>query len=150
MIPQLAKILATWFGAGLLPKAPGTWGSLAALPCAWVIASWGGLYALLAATIIVSAVGWWAAQTYTRQTGQTDPGEVVIDEVAGQWLTLLVVPPHPVYYLAGFLLFRLFDIRKPGLVGWADRTVKGGLGIMLDDLIAGAFAAAFLYVATWL
>ena len=145
-----AKLLATWFGAGLLPKAPGTWGSLAALPFAWIIASAGGLPALIVATLLVSAVGWWASSVYVRETGIADPSEVVIDEVAGQWLTLWVVPPHPYYYFAGFLLFRLFDIRKPWLVGWADRNVHGGLGVMLDDIIAGIFAAIVLYLATWL
>ena len=147
---KLAKILATWFGVGLLPKAPGTWGSLAALPFAWVIASWGGEQALSAAIVIVILVGWWASAYYVHETGIADPSEVVIDEVAGQWLTLLVVPPHIVYYTAGFLLFRLFDIRKPWLVGWADRKVEGGLGVMLDDIFAGIFAAIVLYVATWL
>ena len=146
----LAKILSTWFGAGLLPKAPGTWGSLAALPCAWVIVSWGGVSALAAATVIVSLVGWWAADIYVRHTGIADPSEVVIDEVAGQWLTLLVVPPDPLLYVAGFALFRLFDIRKPWPVGWADRTIPGGLGVMVDDLFAGLYAALFLYGATWL
>ena len=145
-----AKILSTWFGAGLLPKAPGTWGSLAALPLAWIIASWGGPLALGVATIIVSLVGWWAADIYVRHTGVNDPSEVVIDEVAGQWLTLLVVPPDPLLYLAGFALFRLFDIRKPWPVGWADRTIPGGLGVMVDDIFAGLYAALFLYAATWL
>ena len=146
----LAKLLATWFGAGLLPKAPGTWGSLAALPLAWIIASWGGTWALAAATLLVSLIGWWAAETYAGQTGIADPSEVVIDEVAGQWLTLLVVPPNLWFYLAGFALFRLFDIRKPWPVSWADRSLPGGLGIMVDDLFAGLYAALFLYGATQL
>ncbi len=147
---RLAKLLATWFGAGLLPKAPGTWGSLAALPFAWIIAGWGGQAALGLATVIVTVVGWWAAELYSRQTGISDPSEVVIDEVAGQWLTLLVVPPNPWFYLAGFALFRLFDIRKPWPVSWADRTLPGGLGIMVDDLFAGIYAAVVLYGATHL
>ena len=148
MIP-FAKLLATWFGAGLLPKAPGTWGSLAALPFAWVIASWGGETALAAAVIAVFLIGWWASAVYVKAANAEDPSEVVIDEVAGQWLTLLVVPPHPLYYAAGFLLFRLFDIRKPWLVGWVDEHVGGGLGVMLDDIVAGLMAAAVLYAATW-
>jgi len=144
----LAKILATWFGAGLLPKAPGTWGSLAALPFAWIIVSTGGVAALAVATAVVSAVGWWAADRYVRQTGVADPSEVVIDEVAGQWLTLLVVPADLWFYLAGFALFRLFDIRKPWPVSWADRCLPGGLGVMVDDIFAGLYAAAVLYGAT--
>jgi len=73
---------------------------------------------------------------------------VVIDEVAGQWLTLLVAPPDLLLYLAGFLLFRLFDIRKPWPVSWADQSLPGGLGVMVDDLLAGLYAALFLYGAT--
>jgi phosphatidylglycerophosphatase A len=123
---------------------------LAALPLAWIIVSWGGTWALAAATLLVSLIGWWAAETYAGQTGIADPSEVVIDEVAGQWLTLLVVPPNPWFYLAGFALFRLFDIRKPWPVSWADRSLPGGLGIMVDDLFAGLYAALFLYGATQL
>ena len=144
-----ALIAATWFGCGLLPKAPGTWGSLAALPFAWVLRVEWGFWGLAIATLLVSLVGWWAAEVYARKTGIADPGEVVIDEVAGQWLTLLPVPADPIYYLGGFLLFRLFDIKKPWVIGWADRNVHGGLGIMLDDLFAGAFGAVVLIVALW-
>ncbi len=147
---KVAKLLATWFGAGLLPKAPGTWGSLAAMPLAWIIVTYGGTVWLAFATFVVFVVGWWVSDVYVTHTGVTDPSEVVIDEVAGQWLTLLVVPPDPVLYLAGFLLFRLFDIRKPWPVSWADNSLEGGLGVMVDDILAGLYAALFLYGATWL
>lgn len=136
--------LATWFGAGLLPKAPGTWGSLAALPFAWVITGLGGAPLLAGAVVVVSLVGWWAADRYARASAVADPGQVVIDEVAGQWLVLTMVPQDLSGYLLGFLLFRLFDIVKPWPVSWADRRVKGGLGIMLDDLLAGAYGLAVL------
>ena len=139
-----AFLISTWFGAGLLPRAPGTWGSLAALPLAWALASLGGPMALAAATVVVSLVGWWAAAVYVRRTGRQDPGEVVVDEVAGQWLALVMVPPEPLLYLAGFALFRLFDIRKPWPVGWADREIGGGLGVMVDDLFAGLYAALIM------
>ncbi len=108
-----AFLLATWFGCGLLPLGPGTWGSVAALPLAWLLAAWGGVPALAAASAAVLLVGWWAAAVYVRRTGIDDPREVVIDEVAGQWLTLLAVPPDPLLYLAGLAAFRLFDIWKP-------------------------------------
>ena len=137
-------LLATWFGAGLLPKAPGTWGSLAALPFAWLIAWAGGWPALALAIVLVSLVGWWAADRYIIQVGHEDPGQVVIDEVAGQWLVLLLTPPDIVSYAVGFALFRLFDITKPWPAGWADRAVKGGLGTMLDDLLAGAYGLALM------
>jgi phosphatidylglycerophosphatase A len=141
-----AFLLATWFGAGLLPKAPGTWGSLAALPFAWIIASLGGPWALGLATVVVSLVGWWAAERVVRQTGIDDPGLIVIDEVAGQWLVLLLCPPNLWLYAAGFALFRLFDITKPWPAGWADRSVGGGLGVMLDDLLAAIYGLAILGV----
>jgi phosphatidylglycerophosphatase A len=139
-----SRLLCSWFGAGWLPKAPGTWGSLAALPLAWLLV-WAGGWPLLAiAILLVFAIGWWAAERVVRQDGLEDPGWVVIDEVVGQWLTLLLVPPGWVDYAIGFALFRLFDITKPWPVGWADRRIKGGLGIMLDDVLAGLYALAGL------
>ncbi len=144
-----ACLLATWFGIGLLRPAPGTWGSLAALPLAWAIVYFGGPYALAAATAVVFALGCWAGGVYEKAGGGKDPGVVVIDEVAGQWLVLIAAPLDPVFYLAGFLLFRLCDITKPWPAGWADRRVDGGLGIMLDDVLAALYGlaaiAAFRY-----
>jgi phosphatidylglycerophosphatase A len=135
--------LATFAGAGLAPKAPGTAGSLAALPFAWLIArEWGGL-GLVVAAAAVFATGWWAAAVVVRRVGP-DPSIVVIDEVAGQFLTLAVVPLDWRYYAAGFALFRLFDIVKPWPVGWADRRVGGGFGVMLDDILAAIYAGALL------
>jgi phosphatidylglycerophosphatase A len=141
-----ARLIATWFGAGLLPWAPGTWGSLASLPFAWAIASLFGERALLIAAAIVFLIGWWAAHRVARASGIEDPGSVVVDEVVGQWLTLVVTPPSWVGYLAGFLLFRLFDITKPWPARWLDRHVGGGLGIMADDIAAGFYAATALLV----
>ena len=137
-------LLATWFGTGLLPITPGTWGSLAALPFAWAIRSHSGTTGLAVATVIVSAIGWWAAATVAKASAIEDPGAVVIDEVAAQWLVLLPAPLDPLAYALAFLLFRIFDICKPWPVRWADRHVKGGLGIMLDDLLAALYAAALL------
>ena len=137
-----ACLLATWFGAGLLRPAPGTWGSLAALPCAWVIVHFGGTTALATATLVVFALGCWAGGVYERAGGGSDPGAVVIDEVAGQWLVLIAAPLEPLYYLAAFLLFRLCDITKPWPASWADRRIHGGLGIMLDDILAALYPLA--------
>jgi phosphatidylglycerophosphatase A len=139
-----ASLAATWFGAGLLPKAPGTWGSLAALPFAWGLMAAGGPLLLLAAIVICFGLGWWASSVYVRLTGTEDPGEVVIDEVVGQWLVLLAAPLDPLSYLAAFILFRLFDIRKPWPVCWADRQIGGGLGIMLDDILAAGYGLGLL------
>ena len=138
-------LLATWFGAGYLPKAPGTWGSLAALPFAWVIAEWSGGVGLAVAVLIVFGVGLWASVGYLRLGGGEDPGPIVIDEVAGQWLTLVPFAPDPLLYGIGFVFFRIADIIKPWPVSWADGHVKGPMGIMLDDVLAGIYAGAALY-----
>jgi len=140
-----AVLLATWFGAGRLPRFPGTWGSLAALPFAWGIQMFGGWHGLAIATLAVFLIGLWSASEFIRGGGDPDPGPVVIDEVAGQWLTLIAVPLDPVFYGAGFVLFRFFDILKPWPVSWAERSFKGAAGIMLDDIAAGLYAGAILY-----
>lgn len=145
-----AAWLATWFGSGLLPWAPGTWGSMAALPFAWAIYAWTGPVGLAVATVIVFAVGTWAADVYARHDEDGDPGPVVIDEVAGQWMVLIVVEPGLIVYAVGFALFRFADIVKPWPASWADRSLKGGLGIMLDDIFAAVYAgAALLALDQW-
>jgi phosphatidylglycerophosphatase A len=141
-----AMLLATWFGAGLLPKIPGTWGSLAALPFAWHIASEFGALGLVIAAAIVFVIGCWAADTASRAGDIRDPGFIVIDEVAAQFLVLAVAPVAPLAYTAGFVLFRIADIVKPFPANWADRKVHGGLGIMLDDIFAALYAGLVLFL----
>lgn len=141
-----AVVIASWFGAGRLPLAPGTWGSLAALPFAWVIAWFFGPRALLLATFALFLVGWWASWRVVRLSAEKDPGSIVVDEVAGQWLTLVVAPRMTIAYVAGFLLFRLFDIVKPWPARWIDQRMRGALGIMADDLVAGFYAATALVI----
>lgn len=133
-------LLATWFGSGLLPKAPGTWGTLAALPFAWVIQAQAGPLALGLATVLVFFVGIGAANKYMAETGTHDPGAIVIDEVAGVWLVLVIVPNDWMLYGLAFLFFRIADIFKPWPACWADKNVHGGLGVMLDDILAGIWA----------
>jgi phosphatidylglycerophosphatase A len=142
---NVAKLLATWFGAGLLKPAPGTWGSLAALPFGWLLLRYGGVTALLFGAAFAFAAGVWASGAYAVQTGDPDPGSVVIDEVAGQWIALSTALLSPLSFLAAFLLFRLFDIVKPPPIRQVERALKGGLGIMADDVLAGAAAALILY-----
>ena len=135
----------SWFGLGLLGTAPGTLGSAGALfPAAIITWVWGQNQLLTAATVAF-VVGWGLTAMHLRDMpGEKDPQWIVIDEVAAQWAVLAVVPLSPWWYLAGFALFRLFDITKPWPVSWADRKVPGALGIMLDDALAGLYAAIVL------
>ncbi|MDX1575085.1 MAG: phosphatidylglycerophosphatase A [Kiloniellales bacterium] len=142
-------LIATWFGAGLIRPAPGTWGSLAALPCAAGLHFLGGPWLLAGATGLVVLVGVWASERYATAMERGDPGVVVVDEVAGQWLALLPLPLDLWWYAAAFALFRLFDVLKPWPVGWLDRRLHGGVGIMADDLAAG-LAAGALAAGLWL
>ncbi|MDE2229804.1 MAG: phosphatidylglycerophosphatase A [Alphaproteobacteria bacterium] len=131
--------LSTWFGCGLAPFARGTFGSLAALPLAGFSMWLGGPLALQIVAAIVLLIGLKATDVYARTTGIEDPDEAVIDEVAGQCLTLTVVPLAPLPYLAGFLLFRFFDVAKPFPIRRIER-LPGGYGIMLDDIAAAVYA----------
>jgi phosphatidylglycerophosphatase A len=116
------------------------------LPFAWVIVSSWGVVGLGVAAALAFLIGWWAAATVARASAVKDPGAVVIDEVAAQWLVLLAAPPAPLPYALAFLLFRIFDIWKPWPAGWVDRHLKSGLGIMLDDLVAAVYALCLLSV----
>jgi phosphatidylglycerophosphatase A len=151
----MSRAVATVFGVGLLRPAPGTWGSAVALGLGVVIDRFAGFPGLALATLAVTALGFWAC---ARVCGPgEDPSEVVIDEVAGMWIALLFPSfafwtrdfdgwmPYP-GWLAAFLFFRLFDIWKPGPVGWADRRGDAA-GVMLDDLIAGVFAGIGVVIA---
>lgn len=145
--------IVTWFGSGLAPRAPGTVGSLAALPFAAALHwSFGpqGAKALVVGAAVVFLLGLVAAEAYVRRVRQKDPGQVVIDEVAAQWLTLAAAPLDPLSYALGFLWFRVFDIFKPWPIGWVDRRLGGGLGIMADDILAAGYAAAALWGTLWL
>ncbi len=141
-----AALIATGGGIGLLPLAPGTWGSLAALPCAWAISALAGRAALLAAAVLAFAAGYWASATLARASSHQDPQFIVIDEVAAQWLVLVAAPLDWRAYLTAFLLFRLFDIWKPWPARAIERRVGGGLGIMLDDIAAALYAILLLLI----
>jgi phosphatidylglycerophosphatase A len=140
-----AILIATWFGIGLIPVAPGSCGSLAALALAWAIRSAAGIAGLALSWGIVLIAGCWAAGRVANASGLRDPGIIVVDEVAGQLLVLFAAPPNAVVWGLALLLFRLFDIWKPWPVRWADRHLKGGFGIMLDDLLAAGYALASLW-----
>jgi len=146
-----AHLLATWFGVGRLPRAPGTWGSLTALPFAAVLTWLGGPWLVLLATLALFGLGVWASNRYMAAYGLHDPAAVVVDEVVGQWLTLALLPLTPIAYLLGFVLFRIADMVKPWPADWIDRTVAGGVGVMLDDVVAAIYAGALaLALLVWL
>ncbi len=145
--PLLASGIALWFGAGKLPRAPGTWGSLAALPFAWLIVEATGTpLSLLLAALVLLPIGVWASALHSERTNTHDAGEIVVDEVAGQWIALAVAPLSPLGWILAFVLFRIFDIVKPWPISWIDQRVSGGWGIMLDDIVAGLFAAVCVWV----
>jgi phosphatidylglycerophosphatase A len=143
-LDRLSLRIATLGGLGHMRPAPGTWASAAAIPAGWMLLQWGGAEVYFAAIGIVLIVGWWTAGNYVDATHREDAPEVVIDEIAGQWIALLpfaFIPNPPLWgYLIAFGLFRFFDIVKPWPVSWADREIKGGWGVMADDAIAGLLA----------
>jgi phosphatidylglycerophosphatase A len=136
--------LATWFGCGLMRPAPGTWGTLGALPVGILIYALTGWIGLTIATIAITIVGYWAAGKFEEQSGEHDNGAIVIDEVAGVWIALIPAALSIPYVITAFLLFRFFDILKPWPISWADKKLPGALGVMADDIIAGIFAALII------
>jgi phosphatidylglycerophosphatase A len=144
LLSHPAGWIATALGAGLSPKAPGTAGSLVALlPWRFLLREEppGAYLAVLVAGFLL---GVWACGVCDRRLGLHDQGALVWDEVIGMWLVLFAAPPQWWWMIVGFVLFRLFDIWKPWPVGWADRRVHGGVGVMLDDLVAGCYALVVL------
>ncbi len=141
--PLWAWSVGTVLGAGHLRPGPGTWGSLAGALAWWVAAKFvpgaAQLWVLLILTLVVTIVGIRAATLVARGTGRKDPSQVVIDEVVGQWVALLGAPLHWKAFLAGFILFRAFDIIKPPPVRQLE-SLPEGIGIVVDDLGAGLYA----------
>ncbi len=138
--------LAFGFGSGLAKKAPGTFGTLAAVPVYWLFAQTNSLiYSIL--TIIVTVVGVWLCDSAAKKLAEHDFGGIVWDEIAGYLITLWFVSYSVQAMLWGFVLFRFFDILKPWPIRWIDKQVGGGLGIMLDDVLAAVFAGGLLLLA---
>jgi len=146
----LQKLFLTFFGSGLAPKAPGTVGTLASLPFGVAILYYLGPETLLMATIAITIIGIFEVNRYEKATGIHDHQIIVIDETAGVWLTMVItwysVSTLPYFWapwlglVLSFASFRLFDIWKPSTIGWIDRNLKGGAGVMLDDVLAGLAA----------
>jgi phosphatidylglycerophosphatase A len=141
----LATQLATVFGIGRSPLAPGTLASLAALPFAWAISFYAGPLVLAAAALVAFAAGVWASGHFSRAVGDDDPGACVIDELAGQWLACALSPLSLTGYALAFLWFRAFDITKLWPVSSAEK-LPGGLGIMADDIVAGLIAGGIVAI----
>ena len=156
----MSRMIATVFGIGYLRPAPGTWGSLAAVFLAWGLVAAGGWPLLVVAILVSIVAGYVASERYAEEARNADPSEVVIDELAGQWIALLPVAIGISHagsgfwalwpgVLTAFLAFRLFDIWKPGPIGWADR--RGDpVGLMLDDILAGIAAAVVVMIGAGL
>jgi len=151
----LQKLFLTFGGAGLSPKAPGTVGTLASLPVGMAVLYFFGMETLFLLTLAITVIGIFEINKYEKLTGVHDQQEIVIDEAAGMWFALVIAistaetmtfPYAEVLAIVlSFAAFRLFDIWKPSTIGWIDREIKGGLGVMMDDVLAG-IAGGFLTV----
>ncbi len=148
LLTQPSHFFAFGFGSGLAPKAPGTFGTLAAIPIYWLIADL-ALPLYLLWLVVTFALGVYWCHRSSVALGVHDHSGIVWDEMVGYWLTMLLAPAGWVWMLAGFVLFRLFDIAKPWPIGWVDRRVHGGLGIMLDDILAALYALAIMQLLAW-
>lgn len=141
---QLAEWIATGFGLGRLPGAPGTWASAATLPFAWLVLSWLGPIGLFTVGVALMIVGIVASDVVVAKHGAKDPGYIVIDEIAGQCLALVPAMLSPISFLIGFVAFRLFDITKPWPAN-ALQELRGGYGVVLDDIAAAIYAAVVVW-----
>lgn len=136
-------LAAVGFGSGLASKAPGTFGTLAAVPIYYFL-SFLSLEVYIAVLVISSLLGFWFCHVTSRDMGVHDHKAIVWDEFVGYWITMVTVPFSVQWAIAGFVLFRIFDILKPFPISWLDKKVAGGFGIMIDDIVAGVFAAITL------
>lgn len=142
--------LAAGFGSGLIRPAPGTWGTVAGVPFVFGLALL-PLPVAIGIVVLAALVGIWLCGEACERLGVEDHGGIVWDEMVGLWVALVLLPADWLTVLLGFAFFRLFDIAKPWPISWADRTLHGGLGVMLDDLIAGVFAGLVVWaLLPWL
>jgi phosphatidylglycerophosphatase A len=136
-------LVAVGFGSGLANKAPGTFGTLAAIPFYYFM-SFLSVESYIAIIVLSSALGIWICHITSRDMGAHDHKAIVWDEFVGYWITMLMVPFSIQWAIVGFILFRFFDILKPYPISWLDKKVHGGFGIMIDDIVAGIFAGLVL------
>ncbi len=140
LLKHPAHFLALGFGAGLAAKAPGTWGTLVALPFYLLAHAFGGAMAVIMFALFFFVLGIWASALTGRALGVADHGGIVIDEIAGFLLVLAFTPATWLWVALAFALFRVFDIFKPWPIHIADKHIKGGFGVMFDDILAAAYA----------
>lgn len=140
-----ANFFALGAGLGLAPKAPGTFGTLLGIPLLFLMPQ--SLYGYLAIVVVLFLVGVWLCDVCAKDLGVHDHPGIVWDEVVGYLITMIALPRTLGWVIAGFVVFRVFDILKPWPISWVDRQVHGGLGIMLDDVLAALFGVAVLQVA---
>lgn len=136
-------MLAFGFGSGLAPKAPGTMGTLAAIPLWWLLAQL-PLASYLMVVLVSAIIGIYICGAAAKTLGVHDHGGIVWDEFVGFWIAMAALPVTWTSVILGFVLFRLFDILKPWPISWLDKKVSGGFGIMIDDVIAGLAAAGII------
>jgi phosphatidylglycerophosphatase A len=141
--------VATWGGLGFLSPAPGTWGTLGALPFAMIFYSIGNIFGVLLLLAGVIYYGLKAIEKFEAQTGTHDSKIIVIDEVAGMLVAILPAGMNPLLIFISFILFRFFDIVKPGPIGTIDEKMPGARGVMADDILAGVASAAITFVLYW-
>ena len=139
-------LFASGFGAGCAPIAPGTAGTMVAIPFVYLIQML-GLEVFIAVTVAISLIGIGICGQAAKNLGTHDHPGIVFDEIAGYFITMIAAPSGWVWIVIGFVLFRLFDILKPWPISWLDRRIGGGLGIMLDDIVAGVFALICMQLA---
>ncbi len=149
LLSHPAHFCALGFGTGLAKKAPGTFGTFAGLPLFWLIADL-GFYTQLAIITALFVAGIYFCEKTGKALGVSDHGSIVWDEIVAIMLVLTVTPYHWQWWLVAFILFRLFDIWKPSPIRQCDAKVKGGLGVMLDDVLAAIYAIISLEILLWL
>ncbi|WP_297797868.1 phosphatidylglycerophosphatase A [uncultured Marinobacter sp.] len=143
-------LLAFGFGSGAASRAPGTWGSLAAIPL-WLTIAWLPFAAYWAVIVVAFVVGIWLCGKTATDLKVHDHGGIVWDEFVGMWIALALIPDNIYGVLMAFALFRFFDVVKPWPISWIDRRAPGGLGIMVDDVVAGFMALGCLFaIDRWL
>ncbi|MDR2173406.1 MAG: phosphatidylglycerophosphatase A [Burkholderiales bacterium] len=145
-----AHFIALGFGTGLMPRAPGTWGTLPAIPIALFLHAQNNDVLYLAVTLLLVIGGIWAAHITGKRLGEPDHGGIVIDEIAAFVLMLFFIDGSWQQIILAFALFRLFDILKPPPIRYFDTRMKNGIGVMLDDLLAAAYALLTMVVLLWL